>query len=342
MTKKHNPYITESVMLLNNDEYRPYSSDFLGLMDIMEDASSPVNRKFQEKLYQSVLDKGHIDFGDIEKSRGDVLKYSGYTCMKETLDALKQLGEAQKVPTVIACANTVIDALSYIALLANVYSRGFTAKNDYVKIEYCTYVYTCVQATTAILYEFVDYIKRPDKGTIEITLRNTKNRADMFYFDQLNKFNNINKNMGIEYRKMLENSIDKGKNNFAGIDDALIIGTGALVAVALAIVPVTRSLIYHVYKARTDISNSLMLQAHFLEMNKTCVEANQAFTQEKKVKILKKQEGMRKGLLRMAEILKVKSTKSRRDTKKKLEKDNKELSLSSIQKSVDDAPLELI
>lgn len=338
---KLNPYLEATDILVSEDCPR-YTQEYKDVMAVLEDTTSPIGRKFQEKLYQSILEKGHIDFGDIPTSKGDIRKYGGYVNMRETIKAIKGLAETQKEPEVLKYADIVDTAITYIEGLTPAYTKGFSSKNEYVMMEYCTYTYTCVQATTAILYEFVDYIKRPDKGTITISLKNTKGRADKFYFEQLQKFNAINKNMGIEYRKILEKSAEKGKAYFAGIDDAFLIGLGALAAVAIAIVPVTRSLIYHIYKLRGNLSNSLALQAHFLEMNKTCVEANEAFTKEKKGKILKKQESMRKNLQRMSDILKVKTTKGRREAQKELDSDNKSLTLQSVRKDVEDSPLELI
>ena len=53
---------TESLLVLrdgiNSDEY---------VQTILEDANSPVTRKYQEKLYESIINKSHIDFGDIPK-----------------------------------------------------------------------------------------------------------------------------------------------------------------------------------------------------------------------------------------------------------------------------------
>ena len=336
-----NPY-NESANILVGDEYEKFSKGYVQTRAFLEDTSSPINRKFQERLYQSILDKGHIDFDDIPKSKGDIKKYRGYANMKETLNALEGLDDTKKNPAASTCITTVKEAIANIESLTNTYEKGFSVNNEYVMLEYCTYVYTCVQATTAILYEYVDYIKMPDKGTFEIPLRNTNVRADLFYIEQLTKFNTVNKKMGIEYRKMLENAIDKGKQNFAGVDDAFLIGLGAVAAVSFAIVPVTRALIYHIYRLRGNISDALTLQAEFLEMNKTCVEANSAFTKEKKSKILKKQEELRRKLLRLSDIIKVKTTKSRRESQRELDNDNKTLSISNIKRDVSDSPLELI
>ena len=64
-------------------------------------------------------------------------------------------------------------------------------------------------------------------------------------------------------------------------------------------------------------------------MNKTCVEANDAFTEDKKKKILTKQENLRKKLLKLSDILRVKEAKATRESKRDIEKDNALLTVNS-------------
>ena len=185
----------------------------------------------------------------------------------------------------------------------------------------------------------VEYVKKPDKVTYQISLKDTKLRANLFYFNQLGHFNNVNKNMHINYRKMLENMINQGKNNFGGVE---ILGIAAVSMAALAIVPITRELIYHFYNLRANLSNELEVQANFLEMNKTCVESNSAFTVDKKKKILNRQENLRKRLLKLSDILRVKEAKASKESKRDIEKDNALLTVDTLHDDVSNSPLELM
>ena len=208
--------------------------------------------------------------------------------MIETLKTVKELAKEGKAATVLGYVDTVETAIKNLEDLSSTYEKAFATKTPYPALEYNTYVFTCVEATSTLIYEFVDFIKRPDKPTYVITLKDTKFRANTFYFEQLTAFNNVNKNMYTNYRKMLEAMISSGRNNFTGAE---IIGIATVSIAALAIVPITRALIYHLYNLRSSISSELDLQAAFLEMNKSCIEANDAFTEDKKKKIISKQEG---------------------------------------------------
>lgn len=337
------PYLFKEAVDILLEEDIPFNKIGYRIRDIqtvLEDANSPVNRKYHEKLFQSVIDKKHINFGGIEKSRGNIKEYEGYANMIEILDTLEKLAISEKSDDVLKYTKVVKTAVDNIVNLSATYEKGFSTKTDYVMLEYNTYVYTVIEATTTLLYEFIDYVKRPDMITMTITLKNNKTRANLFYFEQLEKFNNVIDKMGIEYRKMLENLCTKGKDNFIGVDE--MIGITAISVVAFAIIPITRELIYQFYRMRGNIATSLEMQAKFLEMNKTCVEANDALQPEKKKEVIKKQKKMATYLSRLAEKIKVKTNKSTVSAKQELKKQNKMLSIDNLQDEIGNSPLEMI
>ena len=335
-----NPLYNASMILMEstNDNKQEFGHEYEKVQTILEDAESPITSKYKEKLYKAVLEKGHIDFGSIPESKGNIREYSGYHNMIETLDVIIGLGTAEK-SNVVKYANAVVEAIKNLESLSSIYEKGFTSKCEYVMLEYNTYVYTCVQATTTLIYDFVEFVKRPDKTTYQIVLKNNKLRANLFYFEQLNSFNTVNKNMHVNYRKMLESMINQGRNNFGGVE---LIGVAAVSMVALAIIPITRSLIYHFYNLRANLSNELQLQADFLEMNRTCVESNSAFTEDKKKKILTRQENLRKKLIKLSDILRVKEAKAGKESKRDIEKDNATLTVNGLRDEISNSPLELI
>ena len=335
-----NPLFESVDILVKDRDSLRYGYEFERVQSILEDANSPITKKYQEKLFQSVIDKGHIDFGDIPKSAGNIKAYKGYNNMVETLTTLNSLAIDQKNKTVIEYTSIVQKAISNIEQLSSTYSKGFISKTDYVILEYNTYVYTCVEATTTLLYTFVDYMKRPDQDTMTITLSNSTLRADLFYIEQLKKFNNVNDKMGIDYRKMLESLCSKGKNNFLGAE--MVIGIAAVSVAAMAIVPITRELIYRFYHLRGSLSKSLEMQASFLEMNAACVQSNEVMTAEKKKKVLDKQLKLKNRLMKLSDFLKVKGVKSSQNSARDIKASNKMLTLDNLQADVSSSPIEFI
>lgn len=292
-----------------------------------EDANSPITARYLEKLYMSVISKSHIDFDNIPVSAGDIEKYVGYKNMVAVLDNIDGICAASNNKQVQQYTLTVREAINNIRKLAPIYKKGFAMKNEYVMLEYNTFVYACIQATSTILYEFVDYMKRPDATSVKITLKNTKYRANTFYIDQLSKYNAVNKKM--QYEKYLAGMLTNGKDNFVGT--YTVIGATAVIAVALAIIPVMRELVYQYYNIRTNISDALAQQAYFLELNKACVEANSEFSKEKKSSILMKQEKARNICMRLSEKLRVTHAKSMSEGQAAIRNDSKFLTLDNIQ-----------
>lgn len=329
---------TEAIKILVDTSKPGYIKEASEIQYILEDVNSPVTRKYQEKLYKSVINKAHIDFGDIPKSAGNIRNYTGYNSMIDTLNTIINLATEQKVPSVCNYANTVLKAIKNIENLSSTYQKGFDTHTEYVAMEYDTYVYFCVEATTALIYSFVDIIKSPDKQLYEMKIVNTKLRADEFFFSQLEKYNKVQDRQGIDYRKMLENMCVNGKSNFTGAE---IIGIAAVTAVAMSIIPITREIIYQIYNFRGKLSTNLEIQAKFLELNATCLSNNEIMDQTKKNKIIKKQMDLSKKLQKLSDDIKVKSSKSIMDSQKNLKEDNKQLSLNNLKDEISNSPLEL-
>lgn len=332
-----NPYY-ESMLILSENETLSYRES-KDLQAVLEDVNSPVTRKLEEKLFQSVLDKKHIDFGSIPKSKGNIKDYEGYSAMESTLNTIKDLATENKAGDVINYVDIVQKAIENLSSMSVAYQKGFQFKNEYIAMEYNSYVYFCVEATTALIYSFVEYIKRPDTDTFTMVIKDSKLRADEFYFEQLKKFNMVCDTQGVNYRKMLD-SMAVSKDNFIGTTAA--IGIATVIAAAIAIIPITRAVVYQVYHIRGNISEQLDIQAQFMEMNKSCVEANSALTVQKKKEIVAKQEKLVKRLRKLSDTIRVKSSKSVEVATRETKNENKSLTIDSIKDEVSNSDFEFI
>lgn len=325
-----------AVKILVEEDYTKESTE---IYTILEDVNSPITRKFHEKLYDSILNKAHIDFGDIPKSRGNIKEYKGYQTMVDTLNTMASLAEEHKANNVIEYVKIVQEAIKNIEMLSTTYQKGFDAEAEYVALEYDTYVYFCVEATTALIYSFVEVIKSPEKQVMDLALKNTKLRADEFYFTQLKKFNGVQDRMGMSYRKTLEQFINKGEN-FIGT--AELVGISTVAVVLMAIIPVTREVIYQIYNFRGSLAENLEMQANFLEMNQTRLDHDNMMTADKRKKVMEKQQKLARKLHNLSNSIRVKSSKSILDSKRELEKDNKMLSIDKIRDEVSNSPFEFL
>lgn len=297
---------------------------------ILEDTNSPAAGKYMEKLYDSVVSKGHIDFDDIPTSKGDIRNYKRLPKLLETINAILQLANEQANKEVGAMANELLKGIQNLTRLSPQYEACFQKKVEYGIVEYNTYVYTIIQATSAILYDYVEYLKKPGESTMSISLKNTVARANKFYYEHLVQLNNITSKP--DYARYLGTIINNGRENFLG--GYTVIGMGAVVATGLAMIPVTRELIYQFYHLRTKVSDCFEQHAYFLDMNKTVVESNSALTIQEKEKIKQKQEKLRGRLIKAAGKLKVSQAQSFDNTKKAMKQDNQLMKMDVIKQEV--------
>lgn len=307
------------------------------IVNVLEDAESPITQRFHSKLYNMVVDRNHIDFGNIPASKGKVTMYSGYPAMIGTLKVLKEYPEATASSVVMDAVNTVETALNLLSKFSNTYTLGFTKKNDYLIMEYNTIVATCVEATTSILYECIDYMKLPDKTLSDIQFKNTKVRPDLFYIEQLKRYNKAASDPN--YGKYLNYMLNGGKDNFNGYT---AIGIGAISILASISIPVIRELVYQFYNLRSKLSESCELQATFLEMNKLRLEADNEINPAKKSKIIERQERARERFAKLSDRLRVGGVQTRKQASSEIKKADDMLSLNNIRSEIDNSPFSLI
>lgn len=307
------------------------------IMTVLEDVESPITQRFHSKLYNMVVDRNHIDFGNIPASKGKVSMYSGYASMIGVLNSIKEYPEATTAGVVMDAVKTVETALEMLNKHSNTYALGFTKKNDYIIMEYNTIVATCVEATTSILYECVDYMKLPDRTLGDIQFKNTKVRPNLFYIEQLKRYNKAASNPN--YGKYLNYMIEGGKDNFNGYT---AIGIGAISLIASISIPVIRELVYQFYNLKSKLSDSCELQATFLEMNKLRLEADTELNPAKKAKIIEKQERARERFSKLSDRLRVGGVQARKQASSEIKKTDDMMSLNSIRSEIDNSPFSLV
>lgn len=331
-----NPYL-DSIQIIK-ESTKLSITELKDIEAVFEDVEHPVRNKYIEKLYDSVLSKGHVDFDDIPNSKGDLEQYKGYADMISILNNINQLAQDNNGKQVMTYVSTIQASINNLIRYKDLYMKGFKLRNDYIMLEYNTFVYCCVESISSLIYEFVDYIKRPDKEFKQFVLKNTTTKAELFYIEQLQKFNNIVSKMN--YKNFLEGMLSNDKDNFIGAET--IVGIATVSAIALAIVPVTREIVYDFYHCKSKISDGLAQQAYFLEMNKVSVEANSALSDKKKKEILMKQEKLEKSLFRLSNKLRVDHIQALNSSKKALNQDNSLLTIDKIKTGIDNEELSLM
>lgn len=280
-------------------------------------------------LYRSVLDKSYIDFDDIPASKGDITHYSGYKTMIETVATIKDIATKsnKKLPEI----DIVDKAISNLVAYKETFIKGFKLNKDFIVLQYNTLVAGCVNATTKLIYSYIDYVRTVD--SIEIVIKDDKFNDGKLAIDALDKFNKLVANG--EFAKTM-NFIIKNKSNvnesylLEGITAAVVIPAVIVVSV-VSLVKILRILIFSFYNKKEELSRYLEMQAMFLELNRETINAsNSRLDPMKKKQVLKKQERIIKRLRIIADKLSVDDRLSAKKTVLDIKKEDSGIRIDDV------------
>ena len=292
------------------------------LFSLTEAETLGVNNNMVNKLFQSAVNKSHVDFGDIPKSKGDITKYSGYKSMVESLDILKNLSlkNSHKIPQI----ETVQKALDNIVTNRNLFERGFKLNKEYVTLQYNTLVMSCVIATSALIVSYVDYVKRVDR--VEFVIINANNTPGELCIENLTKFN---KSVSTgDFIKVMNGIITSGSEGFTGTGTAI---ASAIIMGAIFGVTFMRDIVFYVYYSRVKIAEYLRVQALFLELNKNNINSQgYNMAADKKEKVLRNQAVLIDDLKKYADMIDVSDRMATSNMKTDIKKENSGWKLDDV------------
>lgn len=266
------------------------------IRSLMESEMKAINNIMIGKLYSSALDKSHVDFDDIPESKGDITKYHGYKQMVEVLQLIDDISKQNNHK--IDDVQIVQDAIRNITAYREQFEKGFRLDKEFIILQYNVLVYACVEATSGIISSYVDFVKRPD--VVEFTIIKGPTRGTSLAIKNLNKFN-LSVKKG-DFQKVINSVIQSGKESFIGTSAMVI--PAMVIAGLVAIVPITRELIFAYYYSRMKVSDYLKQQATLLEINRQSIEATSMPAREKNA-VIKKQADRIKQLNHLSEKIKV-------------------------------------
>lgn len=284
-----------------------------------------INATLIQNLYDSVLRRKLVDFGDIPDSKGDIEKVKYYETTVECLDILEEISKTNNLGQI--GVSDIKECLANLKRFKSQFEQGFRMNNDMIIITFNTITMACIDATSMLIREYMDYVVNSSEDTMRIKGRYDRKRG-IVALDSIKRFNDATRsgNTG----KSLDYILDEQRKNFAGTE---VIITGVIIMGLLSIVPIIRELIFFYYHSRVSLSDYLKLQADFLEMNKLAVESSKRSNKDKK-EILRKQEAVMKRLRKAADKLAIDTEDADDVVKKELKQENKLWSLDNIDKQI--------
>lgn len=292
------------------------------ILSLTEAELNGVNDTMISQLYKSAINKSHIDFDDIPKSKGDITKYSGYTSMVQSIQVLNELSNKSKVK--IEELDVVERALNNILGMKDLFQKGYALEKEFIMMQYCTLVASCVEATTSIISSYVDFVR--NINDTEFRLINTKIYQGKLAIDNLRTFNKLYSNG--EYVRVLNTVIKTGGESFVGAETIAV--PVMIISAVIILVTSMREIIFYFYYSRMQVADYLETQATFLEMNKNNLRLNTNMSAGERNKIIAKQDKLAKKMLSLSDKIKVNHNITEKKVKTELNTENKGWKLDDV------------
>lgn len=291
-----------------------------------------INANLLQKLYESTLKRNTYDFAEVQASEGDIEKMKCYKPTVECLDVLEDLLRKNRISE--PALSDVRLAISNLIMLKPFFMDGFKLKNSCVIVTYNTTVMAVIDAVTMLIAEYMNYVVGPSKEPFKLTGKTDKSRG-ILSIDSLKTFNGLVKDNTLQ--NTLLGLSTPGKSNFTGVGAVVV--PFAIVAGLIAIVSLTRQLIFYFYHSRVKAAEYLELESSFLEANRLSVEASK-LPPDKKQKVLMKQDKVILNMRRLADRLKVNMEDAGSAAKKEEKKENSSWDLKTIEKDITNQKME--
>lgn len=312
--------VSPIIMEASNQEDKEY------MQSMNKDDIHQLNGTMVQGLYKTILDRKDCDFGDIPDSKGDITKCKYYKSTMESLEVLKELMIANEIPT--TDVDVVMESIANIKRFKPSFELAFQLKQDYLILNYNTIVMATIDATSMIIAEYMNYLVGPERSKYDSVRSQYDKGRGCISLENLKRFNNEVK-VG-HFETVVNYLLESQRKEFLGTG---IVITGVVIVALLAVIPITRNLIYFYYYSRVKLSDYLEMQADFLELNKLGVQASSKSAQQKK-EIIKKQEKIILKCRRRADKLRIDSEDIGAYAKKQVENDNKGFSLKNLEKQI--------
>lgn len=324
--------------------------DRLHYFDTALEGTTEASATLLQKLYQDIISRSSIDFGQIPESQGALTKFKDYRTMEEAMECLNKLFAGVK--------NDEIDIMNrlhdQIIAARKDFAFGYQFDVDMIKLIYCTSVCTLMEMINLCIMSYTKSLR--DKNAVEFTftklkkkdllaIRSAKSLLHSFESGEWNRIMNVVKKDPSIRRPVTESSmamegdIKEVYNDVASIAQGIVGSDGLkkigrkfggffkskggisviIVAALIALFVSIRKLIFYFFKGRAKVSDWMKNEKEFV---KACYDSeitsgNTSATTEKKKQLASK-------LDRLADTIEVKTTRANVEAEKALNSSNRE------------------
>ena len=344
--------------IYRSEEYTRAMNEFFDITDretrkvllaVNEADQNKVLVSLTSKLYDNVVDRvDDIDFGEIERSRGDIEKLPNFETLHECLNNMARLLIEFKQDT--KPVDTIAESVSNIIESKGIWTKAYAVNAELPMITYNTIVLAIIEATSYMVSMCVDFVKSPSQDTMQIMIDKsalTKSKGHLL-FKNLESFNEayrkgqVTKAMEHVLDETVSNkTMDTSKKNFLGFYTgasaaAAVVG---VVGLLFCIIPIIRELIFLFFYYRVRISEFFDVQADLLQVSAYNVENNRLdLTSTERKNISKKQMKVADDFRKIARKIAVDGTTAEKSASKDIKaEDSKKYKASDVMDELPDS-----
>lgn len=298
--------------IYRSEEYTRAMNEFFDITDtetrkvllaVNEADQNKVLVSLTSKLYDNVVDRvDDIDFGEIERTKGDIEKLPNFTTLHECLNNMARLLIEFKQDT--KPVDTIAESVSDIIESKPIWTKAYAINAELPMITYNTIVLAIIEATSYMVSMCVEFVKSPSQDTMQIMIDRsalTKSKGHLL-FKNLESFNDAYRKGQVEKamthildETVSKKTIESSKKNFIGgigfyTGGAAVAAVVGVAGLLFCIIPIIRELIFLFFYYRVKISDFFEVQADLLQVNSYNVQNNRLdLTKDERKKISNKQ-----------------------------------------------------
>lgn len=284
------------------------------LMTLLTESKGAVNSSMLDTLYGQINSVRHVDFGEIDKSKGnrDRLSFS-----KEVNSALGYLQEGTDLVTVKT-------AWSNIDRLGKAFEDAYRVGADLAILTYETMVMAVLDGISTLIAQAAATVVKSKASVSRVSI------------EVLGRFNAaVKKGTVAKMIKDITNaSLAKTGAKSATKEEFGALAIGAIAVTAMLIVPLVRELIFYFYYARMRVNQYVEQLQYYIKLNEVEVKNNKSFDKAKKDSIIEKQNDWIKRLDKVSDVIRVGQAKGEKAAKAEIQKGNKELTLDHVKADI--------
>lgn len=344
-----------------SEEYTRAMNEFFDITDtetrkvllaVNEADQNKVLVSLTSKLYDNVVDRvDDIDFGEIERTKGDIEKLPNFTTLHECLNNMARLLIEFKQDT--KPVDTIAESVSDIIESKPIWTKAYAINAELPMITYNTIVLAIIEATSYMVSMCVEFVKSPSQDTMQIMIDRsalTKSKGHLL-FKNLESFNDAYRKGQVEkaMTHILDETISKktietSKKNFIGgigfyTGGAAVAAVVGVAGLLFCIIPIIRELIFLFFYYRVKISDFFEVQADLLQVNSYNVQNNRLdLTKDERKKISSKQMKVAEDFRKVARKIAVDGAQAEKSASKDIKSEsNKKYKADEIMEELPDS-----